>query len=270
MDPPRESITPSPQINRLTSPPSSPSADLFVNGPWVFDDEFMKDPNWVTKANGIYSSFKLLDDSGRVHDPKTFEIVKTLWNDYFHGASFTIKEAYAIINPNLKSLFETNMFKLKRRIESSPELFHVDDYKSKGELEWRQWVLETLHSRFAFFKHNTTIQPKILPFVHGLRNPNAAWNICQVGLAALSTLDNGYYGSGVYFTSFAEYAVKHYTTADSNGSRAVILSWVTIGNAYPVVEEPGIASPLTGRPLRSGYDAHYCLVKPNGSSLLIC
>jgi len=47
----------------------------------------------------------------------------------------------------------------------------------------------------------------------------------------------------------------------------LILSWVLMGNTYPVIEAPEEQNSLLGADLKAGYDSHYVLVKKiiNGS-----
>lgn len=49
-------------------------------------------------------------------------------------------------------------------------------------------------------------QVPIIPTIHGT-NADVAFKICSTGFSALSTLDEGYYGKGIYFTSSAHYAL---------------------------------------------------------------
>jgi len=121
--------------------------------------------------------------------------------------------------------------------------------------------MQNLSNRLKHFSYNLSIVPKILPVIQGLRNASVCWDICQSGFAALSTLDDGYYGAGMYFTSSAEYAIKFYTSADK---KAVMINWILIGNPFPVTESPQSENSLKGKPIKSGYDCHYCVVDSSG------
>lgn len=52
---------------------------------------------------------------------------------------------------------------------------------------------------------------------------------------SLSSLDSGFFGQGIYFTSHAMYALP-YARLHSEAP-VLILSYVIPGNAYPVVEQ---------------------------------
>lgn len=101
----------------------------------------------------------------------------------------------------------------------------------------------------------TLIQIPVLPFVHGT-NLNIARKICTTGFANLSTLvcsinssylkppqDDGYYGKGIYFSSYALYTFPYFKSKEQP---AIILSWVVPGNVYPVTENPFTTKSILG------------------------
>jgi len=103
-----------------------------------------------------------------------------------------------------------------------------------------------------------------------------AYSICETGFAALSSLDDGWYGKGIYFTSYAVYTVPYISRQKAP---VIIVSWVLPGNVYPVIEnsepsdttqEPkGLAqkhqeASLKGAPIQNGYNSHYVVVDEDG------
>jgi len=85
--------------------------------------------------------------------------------------------------------------------------------------------------------------------------------IAKTGFVALSTLDAGFYGKGVYFTTSAPYSL-HY--AYLSQEPVLILSFVTPGNVYPVVENPKEVDSLLASAIKPGYNSHYVLTCRNG------
>jgi hypothetical protein len=83
------------------------------------------------------------------------------------------------------------------------------------------------------------------------------------GFAALSKLDNGWFGAAMYFTSSAEYAAKY---TNSNG--CLIMCYVVSLNPFPVITDdapPGTSSSdfsFYGRGNYSNYQCHYIPVAP--------
>ena len=64
-----------------------------------------------------------------------------------------------------------------------------------------------------------------------------AWKIAKTGFASLSLVDGGYFGKGIYFTTSVPYGYK-YASYNNAGSKALILSWLIVGNVYPAIEFP--------------------------------
>ena len=57
---------------------------------------------------------------------------------------------------------------------------------------------------------------------------------------------------GIYFTTNVDYAAKVYAAAAEKDGILLILSWVFVGNIYPVTEIPTTAKSLTGKPVVVG------------------
>jgi len=88
----------------------------------------------------------------------------------------------------------------------------------------------------------------------------------------LRLTDKGYFGSGIYSTLQAEYAMmyaesKHQTTID--GESTLILCWVALGNVYPISRDTdyeGVSHKskfyheLNGFALKPGFDSHCACV----------
>eukprot|EP01126_Amoeba_proteus_P042319 TRINITY_DN4594_c0_g4_i2.p1 TRINITY_DN4594_c0_g4~~TRINITY_DN4594_c0_g4_i2.p1 ORF type:complete len:242 (-),score=45.39 TRINITY_DN4594_c0_g4_i2:294-1019(-) len=101
----------------------------------------------------------------------------------------------------------------------------------------------------------------ILPALHAT-DYSIAIAICSTGFTILSSLECGWYGRGIYFTTFGGYAVNYVT---DRKDPAIILSYVLSGNAFPVTEAHNSNRSLIGAPITAGYNSHYVLIKPNGS-----
>jgi hypothetical protein len=56
--------------------------------------------------------------------------------------------------------------------------------------------------------------PSILPVIHGTALATA-WKICATGFANLSCLDDGFFGKGIYFTTYALYALPYFAYVTS-------------------------------------------------------
>jgi len=100
----------------------------------------------------------------------------------------------------------------------------------------------------------------VIPTIHGTSG-TSAWLIVAGGFATLSSLDAGYYGAGIYFTTSAKYAVPYFATKPDP---SILISWVMVGNAYPVIEHPRKKGSLAGMIIKPGYQSHYVCTDNKG------
>jgi hypothetical protein len=117
---------------------------------------------------------------------------------------------------------------------------------------------------------------------HGVGAENAATRIAEFGFKKLQKLNAGWFGAGVYLTSFSGYALYYATygfaprgevrgtdPAPASGDHVILLSWALLGRSFPVLErlddDAPELSPLhkfhSGYP---GHDSHYAVVKWGG------
>jgi len=89
-----------------------------------------------------------------------------------------------------------------------------------------------------------------------------AFKIAKTGFAALSSLDPGWYGQGIYFTTRACYTTPY--CKDKN-EPCIIIAIAIPGNVYPVIEDPTGQLSLTGKPITPGYNSHYVLTSQDGA-----
>eukprot|EP01126_Amoeba_proteus_P061199 TRINITY_DN8186_c0_g1_i1.p1 TRINITY_DN8186_c0_g1~~TRINITY_DN8186_c0_g1_i1.p1 ORF type:complete len:145 (-),score=26.77 TRINITY_DN8186_c0_g1_i1:77-511(-) len=66
---------------------------------------------------------------------------------------------------------------------------------------------------------------------------------------------------GVYFTSYTKYCLPYFA---SRNDPAVIVSYVNMGNVYPVTEHPKGEHSLVGASLMSGFNSHFVVVDSSG------
>jgi len=125
------------------------------------------------------------------------------------------------------------------------------------------------------------IQAFILPMYHGT-SEGSALKISKNGFGTVSTLDEGYFGRGIYFTSSMQYARKY--------GQVLLLTLVIPGNPFPVTEHPFqltedgkikfatspdpkmpakyLSNPIGfyGKSLNPGYQSNYALVEGDNTS----
>jgi hypothetical protein len=119
----------------------------------------------------------------------------------------------------------------------------------------RKRVLNRLQSLTQQVRHNRP--SSIVRVWHGCHHTNVS-KLVSDGFVALSTLDNGWFGKAMYFTSSAEYAAKY---TNSNG--CLIMCYVVVLNPFPVITDdapPGVNSTnfrFYGSCNYSNYQCHY-------------
>lgn len=188
------------------------------------------------------------------------------------GAGFEGWSAYKVYNPVLVSRF-VGAYNIRRTRMASGHLFSRSTWVDKDPNGTRAAVYDKFRDLCASFSWNTPsdpLQPAIIAACHGTSFQTAR-NICETGFAAnTAVLDSGWYGRGIYFTSYPVYCIP-YTCTSSNGavpSPALIISYIVPCNIYPVIEsaeEPSLGrESLLGQAIVNGYQTHYVRVDGTG------
>eukprot|EP01125_Pyxidicula_operculata_P014817 TRINITY_DN4987_c0_g1_i1.p1 TRINITY_DN4987_c0_g1~~TRINITY_DN4987_c0_g1_i1.p1 ORF type:complete len:1811 (-),score=370.81 TRINITY_DN4987_c0_g1_i1:86-5518(-) len=172
-----------------------------------------------------------------------------------------IKSATAVYNRNLLGNFVNRRALNDSRYQRSRETFYAQDWKKKKE-ELRSWVWEEYEKKVKSFSWNLGVPTElaILPVVHGT-DKFIADKIAETGFAALSKLDAGWYGKGIYFTTSTLYSVPYFATKKTP---SVIVSMVVPGNVYPVIENHKEENSLEGQGMKGGYSSNYVVTKRDG------
>eukprot|EP01126_Amoeba_proteus_P054248 TRINITY_DN6665_c0_g1_i4.p1 TRINITY_DN6665_c0_g1~~TRINITY_DN6665_c0_g1_i4.p1 ORF type:complete len:176 (-),score=31.57 TRINITY_DN6665_c0_g1_i4:35-562(-) len=100
----------------------------------------------------------------------------------------------------------------------------------------------------------------IWPLLHGT-DFSIALAISSTGFATLSSLDAGWYGRGIYFTSYFTYAIPY---CANRANPALIVSYVIMGNTFPIYENSKSNCSVLGKPIKAGHHSHYVCVDSNG------
>jgi len=214
---------------------------------------------WTTQGN-FRSHFYFKEFSPGT---KEFEHIILLWNNYLEGAhgaqmGLEIEKISVVYNPALTSNF-MNTFKIQnQRLQSSKRTFFSQTWNKSGN---KPEVYDAAQAVIKNCPWNTENSIPIIPAVHGT-DAAVSQKICETGFANLSSLDEGYYGKGIYFTTWAAYTISYIATRHQP---SLVVSWLLPGNVYPVTEhhgEPG--STLIGTALQSGYNSHFVCTQANG------
>ena len=82
--------------------------------------------------------------------------------------------------------------------------------------------------------------------------------ICEGGFSTVATLDDGFFGKGMYFTNSLDYALFYATPQKGPipENLVVVLTLVVPGNVYPVTEAHKADGNQFGKPCVTGYQSH--------------
>ena len=140
----------------------------------------------------------------------------------------------------------------------SEGLFKKDGWRQVSDVAVRKRYLLHLAEKITKFRHdfNDGDQVFVLPVVQGT-SENAAFRIIKSGFGTVTSLDDGFYGRGMYFSSSFKYA-SSYAKSTSHG-KVFLIALTVPGNPYPVTEPPNKDNPtsLVGQASKIGYQSHY-------------
>jgi len=219
-----------------------------------FYETYQKHPaSWVKEESGdvIFYQKQLTKDSDH------WQKMMTIFDTFSIGKELIVQDAYGIYNPSLVGAFITQLQIMHNRMESDPDIFRR---RAHGTNEYRKWVLSKFEARVSQCPWNDGTKPAILPTIHGT-SFSIALKICATGFANLSSLDDGFFGKGIYFTTYALYALPYFSSKDQP---AILLSFVLPGNTYPVNENSKSKKSLVGTALVSGCNSHYVITTSQG------
>jgi len=193
-----------------------------------------------------------------------------IWNQ-LHTSGIVITDVYALCNPILAASFANYREILRQRMADSPSIFNKRDwtFNDTGEtLRHRMYTNQKFCSLAEQYSWNEKGgQPEnvpIIPALHGT-DKDVGMSIASKGFSAIASLDEGFYGKGIYFTSYGHYAVPYFI---SKKNPVLLISLCVFGNAYPVIEAADSPNTFLGKPIKSGYQSHFVLTDSQGKPVL--
>jgi len=214
-------------------------------------------PGWQKLSNEYYMK--------KLH-PNTFDFQKFQEIDNIvDGGLLEYETVYAVNNERLVNSFVNYRVILSSRHQDDPSIFAKTDWNQSPDPERRQWTIDMYNRYVQKFSWNIDMSAalSLLPViaaVHGT-SYDVAQKICRNGFAALSSLDQGYYGQGIYFTCHVPYIFPYIATVNKP---TMLIVLIFPGNVYPVTEKPSDPTSLLGKPMKSGYQSHYVVTCKKG------
>lgn len=161
-----------------------------------------------------------------------------------------IKKGIAIQNVTLFRAAEDFRNNCATKHKASPNEFKRDDWKVLPDLRNRLEITERFNNLCSRFNWLSLQSLPVIAMFHGTIEPTAK-KICESGFGTVATLDDGWYGKGIYFTSSLDYALFYaqkakesfYSKPENRRLKkpsydVIIMSLVTLGNTFPVTENP--------------------------------
>lgn len=225
---------------------------------WSFFDRLTHPWRWCRygAGKGVYYA--------RVYAPQSEEFARVhamLVGRFKSPANNSLKpiEITAIYNEALSVSF-VNQWKIARaRKRESPEQFYKCTYRKNAAKMAVMHYFET--EILSHTEYNERLDVPLIGALHGT-DYSVATKIAATGFAALSSLDAGYFGKGIYFTTHLLYTLPY---CCMKRDPAVILSYINMGNIYPVTECHKSAHSLMGAPIKSGYTSHLVVTNKDGT-----
>lgn len=233
---------------------------LFQNNPnsnpWDFDNSLIPtivEKTCRAKALGEKKPCFIVD-AGQEDYLKVCKYYSESPYKFFVG--YDIAKVEAIVNPIFVTAFETRLTILEKMGDWGS--FKPAWKNNPSNFEMRKYINDHLISISEPYGN-----ARIVWMFHGTKQ-KALDSIRQTGLANLSTTDNGYFGQGIYHTSYPDYAYRVYANDSFFQEGALILSCVSFHSAFPIIYDGWESH--TGKANKSNYDAHYVLVRPENAS----
>jgi len=225
---------------------------------WFFDEKRIELESWT---NEFHEDVKVKDVT---NDKKYTTRVQELLN-LLDGSKVEYTKVMAVYNRNLLSNFLGYRRVIQVRHHSSPGIFKKENWNTIDERkELRKWVKERYDALVAKFTWNDPKDPvPVLASCHGT-DGKIAQQICSTGFAALSSLDAGFYGKGIYFSSSCLYTTPYFVTKKNP---CIIICLIIPGNTRPIVETKNEKISYLGVTIDSGYQSHYVITNREGIPL---
>eukprot|EP00028_Trichosphaerium_sp_Am-I-7-wt_P004680 CAMPEP_0168518858 /NCGR_PEP_ID=MMETSP0405-20121227/6971_1 /TAXON_ID=498012 /ORGANISM="Trichosphaerium sp, Strain Am-I-7 wt" /LENGTH=720 /DNA_ID=CAMNT_0008539287 /DNA_START=1235 /DNA_END=3400 /DNA_ORIENTATION=+ len=178
------------------------------------------------------------------------------------GSNHVIVNAWAIDNSKMYKRFSDTLHDLVDCHESDPETYMQNAWV-KTRSSKRIAVMAHADAKFGILEWNSQNSVKVMVAAHVIDKADII-TTCARGFRPIEHQDGAWYGTGIYFTTSLTYAALFEPAA----TMFVAITYVIMGNTYPVVEDPYADSKsLLLKDIKEGYQSHYVLVDRQGKPI---
>ena len=102
---------------------------------------------------------------------------------------------------------------------------------------------------------------RVVAAVHGVKSLEHATKLATGGLACVAKSDAGYFGRGIYLSTYADYVMNdpfgYCGVQPDTNDKWLLVCWVVTGNVHPCIKQ------TIGKAFAAGHDAQYARVDFN-------
>jgi hypothetical protein len=195
-----------------------------------------------------------------------------IWR-YFHADKprrYGIKQIHIVHERHQQKAFEAALSSIEREASAFPPTWDQESRAGQRAQAIERWkesadIFSPFHTQEADGRKLVWSKTKVIPLWHGTNQA-----VCEsigtngfaffgknvipgAGGAPPKSTDEGYFGSGIYFTSSARYASDYYCSGH------LLMGFVIMRQPFPVVGDPQQTDmhTLRGRGAYKDYNAHY-------------
>ena len=211
-------------------------------------------------ATGSYKKVQVIPD-----DPEWRFVCR-----YFHQDKpnhYSIRKVYCIHERHQQQAFELNLSSIEREATKFKATWHEEPRASQREKAIERWkqsvnIFSPFYTMETDGRRRAWKNVKILPLWHG-----SSGEVCEsiatsgfvhfgkisLGGSTPESTDEGFFGSGIYFTNSARYAADIYSRGH------IFLAWVSMREPFPIVGDPSQIDmkAIKGKGAYKAYNAHY-------------
>eukprot|EP01125_Pyxidicula_operculata_P012916 TRINITY_DN4251_c1_g5_i1.p1 TRINITY_DN4251_c1_g5~~TRINITY_DN4251_c1_g5_i1.p1 ORF type:complete len:682 (-),score=164.67 TRINITY_DN4251_c1_g5_i1:289-2334(-) len=239
-------------------------------GPWSVSPSKAKSQHWITEGDKStpYRTM-IIKDGKTISDEDEYNQVMNIVRK-LHGEHLIdqITKIVMVHNDKLERAFEDYLDKLGVRWKSADKIFNIKSWEADARAEQRRPVYEAFKEMENLYLWNKNANVKVVPMLQGT-SVGSVPHMSQTGFASTGLRDKGWFGNGIYWTSYMDYALHYARTSPGKDDEcAMFITFLVPGNIYPVVETPNDPNGgLIGSAKQGGYQSHYVLVHDFSQSL---